>query len=74
MQVGLFWVITELEGPWQVGERTGPTSDNFWYIVNKDTGESKKIGPVRLRGTNYFDRAEAEAVRRNKHIKKAKVA
>jgi hypothetical protein len=56
--------IDTLIGPWHVGSR----NDRYWYIVNRVTGRSRKIGPVRMRGTNYFDKAEEEADRRNKLI------
>lgn len=36
-----------------------------WYIVNLETRMGKKIGPVRLKGTNYFDKARQEAIKRN---------
>ena len=61
-----FDIITEgvIEGPWQVGSK----HDHFWYIINTINGKKRKIGPVRKSGTNYYDRAHAEAIRRNKLI------
>jgi hypothetical protein len=56
--------INVLTGPWHVGSR----NDKFWYIVNRVTGRSRKIGPVRMRGRNYFDKAKEEADHRNKLI------
>ncbi len=35
-----------------------------WYIVHP-IKKAKKIGPVRMRGTNYYDKAMEEAERRN---------
>jgi len=71
MQVGRFWLITleTIDGPWHVGS----THDKCWYIVHKDTGKSKKIGPVKTRGSSNFEKAYAEAIRRN-NILKAKAA
>jgi len=81
MQVGNFWLITigTINGPWHVaslndgrgvrmprglyGEDMGHAGS--WYIVNKDTGRSKRIGPVKARGKNWCDEARAEAKRRN---------
>jgi hypothetical protein len=34
--------------------------------LNIETGANKRIGPVRLSGTNYFDRAQEIARRRNR--------
>lgn len=63
--VGDFHLITKgtIIGAWHVGTRHDGSG---WYIVNKDTGKSKYIGPVTGKGTNYFDRAVDEAKRRNK--------
>jgi hypothetical protein len=36
-----------------------------WYIVNKDTGRSRRIGPVKLKGKNWFDEAVTIAKQRN---------
>ena len=71
MQVGRFWLITTdtINGPWHVASLDDPRSvRGDWYVVNKDTGKSKLIGPVRSRGTNYCDRARAEAIRRNEAL------
>lgn len=49
-------------GPWHVdNERPG----NSWGIVNEETGRTKYIGRVQTKGANHFDRAVAEAKRRN---------
>ena len=62
MQVGKFWLITTstLKGPWHVA-----SLDMYWYIVNKDTSEARRIGRVKLRGTNNFDKARDEAKKLN---------
>lgn len=81
MQVGRFWLITigTINGPWQVSSWEDgrgqlmpphrpfgqPHRAGSWYIVNKDTGKSKRIGPVKSRGKNWHDEAVAEAKRRN---------
>ena len=67
MQVGQFWLITTdtIKGPWHVGSKSGGKN---WYIVNKDTGESHCIGPVRKSGRNFCDEAKAEAKRRNRAL------
>lgn len=59
--------VTDYDGPWQVcsgGPFTG-YSDRTWYIVNIETGKTKKIGPVTGKGKNYHDAACEEAKRRN---------
>lgn len=43
---------------------------DYWIIVNEKTLRTKKIGKVSGRGINYFDRAMAEAKRRNKDGKR----
>ena len=40
-------------------------TQNAWFVVNKITGQAKRIGQVGGR-INYFDRALEEADRRNK--------
>jgi hypothetical protein len=76
MQVGKFWLITigTINGPWHVSSLQdgkglsmgrGLGNAGSWYIVNKDTGRSKRIGPVKMKGKNWFDEARAEAKRRN---------
>ena len=61
------WYITDYEGPWQVcsGRPGCGYSSKTWYILNIKTGRTKKIGPVKLKGKNYFDAACEEALRRN---------
>ena len=46
------------------------SKDNHWIIVNEKTLRTKKIGPFKIRGINYFDRAMEEAKRRNKDGKR----
>lgn len=48
------------DGPWGVD-----SIGRSWYVVHATTLRAKRIGPVRLKGTNYFDRAMQEAARRN---------
>lgn len=49
------------EGPWGVSSK-GRT----WYVCHRDGKKRPKcIGPARLKGRNYFDRAMEEAARRN---------
>ena len=43
---------------------------DYWVIANMETGRTKKIGKSSLSGVNYFDRAMAEAQRRNKDGKR----
>lgn len=66
MQVGKFWLITTstLNGPWHVASGPGGAMGS-WYIVNKDTGRSRRIGPVKLKGKNWFDEAVTIAKQRN---------
>lgn len=58
-------IETKTPGPWVVDN----TLPQHWAILNKATGRRKVIGPVsKPRGhskVNYFDRAYAEAERRN---------
>ncbi len=35
-----------------------------WYIVNTRNDRERRIGPVQLRGKNYYDAAKEEAGRR----------
>lgn len=62
-----WWLLTG-------GHGTGPwfkaNKDNNWYIVNVETGQSKKVGPVRRKGTNYSDKASEMAQQRNDEISK----
>lgn len=58
--------MSDRSGPWMIDPR--PTRD--WYIINQDTGQRVRIGPVggphrNGRGTNYRDKAAAEVARRN---------
>lgn len=64
MQIGSWWAITAgaLTGPWHV---ISTSKSRVWYIVNMLTLTTKKIGKVRMRGTNYFDRAVETARKRN---------
>ena len=49
-------------GPWWVG-----SDQTCWYVVNRDTSRSARIGRIsKGRGINYFDRAMTEADRRNR--------
>lgn len=59
-------IETNTPGPWVVDN----SLTHQWAILNTRTGRRKVIGPVyrpRSRSrVNYFDRAVAEAERRNK--------
>ncbi len=57
------------EGTWRVmGYRL------TWYVVNVHTGIGKKIGPVRMKGTNFCDKARVEAQHRNEKEQEQKGA
>lgn len=58
---GKTWIAVKVPGPWAVDD----SCSDSWGIINTETGKTKKIGPVKLKGTNYFDRAKEEANRRN---------
>lgn len=60
-------IATTFPGPWAVDDQR---TDNCWGIVNTVTGKRKKIGPIRMRGVNFRDRARDEAATRNvEHFK-----
>lgn len=61
---GKTWIPGEQPGPWAVDN----SSHTNWGIINTETGETKNIGPVRMSGTNHFDRAMAEVNRRNAEV------
>ena len=79
MEFNGHWLITinTLDGPWHVSsgvhighhkerlDANGKPIINGWHIVNILTGRTKWIGPVRMKVTNYFDRATAMAKERN---------
>lgn len=48
-------------GPWHVF-----LIGSYWCVQHKGTGRTRRIGPAKMRGKNYFDATDAEAVRRNK--------
>ena len=54
---------------WYVTSRA--TNGGYWMIKNSKTGKSKKIGPFGGK-TNNFDKAMAEAKKRNKDGKRPK--
>ena len=58
--VGLHFPEATPNGLFGVGH-----TQNAWFVVNKITGQAKRIGQVGGR-VNYFDRALEEADRRNK--------
>jgi hypothetical protein len=66
-QIGLLqWDVVEYGtdgGPWYAASLP---LGRHWYVLNIETGANKRIGPVRLSGTNYFDRAQEIARRRNR--------
>lgn len=63
---GRTWIEVGTPGPWAVDNTL---RSNSWGIINTETGETKRIGPVHRAGSrsrvNYFDRASEEANRRN---------
>jgi hypothetical protein len=63
------WMITvgTQTGPWHVASASfsGSGSVGYWYIVNMLTGDAVRTGKVRMKGTNYCDRAREEARSRN---------
>jgi len=64
-------------GPWHVilfGQNDAPIDPWAWYIVNTETGLVKKIGPVKLHGLNYYDRAVEVARQRNEWVARRKAA
>lgn len=58
---GKTWIAAKVPGPWAVDN----SSSAGWGIINTETGKTKKIGPVKLKGVSYFDCAMQEANRRN---------
>lgn len=64
-----WWLLT---GGYGTGPWFKANKGNDWYIVNVETGQHKKVGPVRGRGTNYSDKASQLAQRRNEEINQKK--
>lgn len=64
------WYITHYDGPWQVCSSTntmqGKYPIGFWYIVNIKTDATRLIGPVKLKGNNWYARACETAEELNK--------
>lgn len=56
-------MTTSVPGPWAVD-----TYGLDWYVVHKDTRQCTRIGPVGSKRTNYYDRAIAEAAKRNRAL------
>lgn len=56
----LFFPTEDKRGPWGVD-----TIGDDWYAIHKDTLKAVRIGPVGAKRTNHFERAKAEAARRN---------
>lgn len=49
-------------GPWHAAS---DISEGAWYIVNVQTHKSKRMGLIKGYGTNYYDAAKTEALKRN---------
>lgn len=58
---GKTWISAHVAGPWALDN----SLQMEWGIIHTESGKTKKIGPARMRGINYFDRAMEEANRRN---------
>jgi hypothetical protein len=67
---GKTWIKANVQGPWAVDN----SMEDCWGIINTETGKTKMIGRVKLRGVNFFDRAMDEANRRNQEILAASAA
>ena len=69
------WMITigTLTGPWHVASCHVGGASGYWYIVNMLNGNAVRIGKVRMKGTNYCDRAKEEARLRNNQFFKEHV-
>ena len=52
---------TSYPGPCRVGH-----IDGVWYVFNDKTRTARKIGPSRMSGTNYYDKAVAFAEAKNR--------
>lgn len=52
-------------GPWYVADRM---EDYVWYIINPDERKVKRIGLVKRNGPNMFEKAKAEAQKRNSEV------
>lgn len=50
-------------GPWGV-DYIG----RFWFVIHRNNGRIKRIGPIGSPRINYFDRAMEEADRRNRSL------
>ena len=54
-----------LTGPWHV---CSYRTSRFWYIINIETRVTRKIGPVKSKGSNNCDKARALARARNEKL------
>ena len=68
------YYITAFDGDWQVCSSSSTSikiatkrkyKHGFWYILNIRTFRTKIIGPIQLKGKNYFDEACKVAQERN---------
>lgn len=58
------WYITSYGGPWQVCSSSRPTAQyprGFWYVLNTKTDATHVVGPVSLKGKNWYDEARLKA-------------
>ena len=68
MEINGFHINTQdtLTGPYHVGTR----HDGYWYTVHIETGRSTKVGPVRGRGFNNYEKAHEMCEVRNSNLAK----
>lgn len=63
------WIDMRVVSPTHNPGNHGPyfvwSNNGYWFVVNKDSGRTKRIGRVGGKRINYFDRAIDIAYERN---------
>lgn len=54
--------------PWKVVLYIPDVNLNGWWIFNTDSRKMRYVGPIRSKGTNYYDRAHLLAEGLNRQL------